>query len=1243
MKILSNKSSDISFISDEEKILATEASKFISSGLINKRSIIFVDTRVPDYQSLIANIQPGTEVVILDPTKDGITQITESLLGKQYDSLHIVSHGSAGSLQLGSNYLNSGNFSQYESQLKLWKTSLTEEADILLYGCDVAAGEVGVTFVQQLSQMTGADVAASNDLTGNAALGGDWDLEVKTGSIESSLAFSNQQLQTYNSTLNTPLSVIINEWSQGNGGNKEWVELLVTTTVDMRGWTLGDTAVTPYTTFSNDSTWANVAAGTIIVIYNGNTNERDDILPADDLSVGSDRRIIVAHNNTNLFTTGTWGGFANGTNTDNPILKNSSGTVVHDWDKSDNSGFTATALRPGFNQAVSYIASSIGGVDTASSYARTSVTANTATSGNPNGGTPGAANNENNTDLINTLRGVVKVVSTPQVTINNPSPIANGLFGSSLASNGSEILIGSPGTETATVNGDKYKGNAYSFNTSGSLQRTFSNPSTQTTTQGSNETFGFAVAINTVSGSTYYTISAPHYDESTWVQDAGRVYRYDSSSTPQQTLDNSVTNDDSEFGAAVVILSDGTVVVGAPEKGKTTATDNAGQIRLFDSSGQLIRDVVYPVTSYVQDARFGTSLAAAGNDIIVGAPGFATSILSATTGQAYRYKKDGTLNQTFTNPNGSAFDFFGISVASNSDGTRVLIGAPGEDIGTDNAGVVYLYDTTTTAPTLLRTFTNPDITNRGFGSSVAFIGDDIVIGAPTNFNIDVLAGSVTPVPDRGAVYFYDGEPGFSTYTLSKIFQNPGTGNDGFGSAMTKINDYRVAIAAPYADSANTDAGAAYIFKLSNATPTAANKAVTVDEDFTYIFSTSDFNFADVDGDTLQKIQITSLVTVGSLLLDDVAVNLNQEINTVDIVAGKLKFTPVANANGLNYANFSFKVGDGEVFSSSNSVMSVNVNAVNDAPTFSIGGNQSVRTISGQTVTKIIQGWANNFDSGAANETQTNSGYTVSLVNSSDSNFFTIAPIIAPNGDLTYTLANNITGTGSKTIGFQVTAQDSGGAISAAKNFKITVTSGAINFVTTDPTNNNIVSATTNTDTLMGTDGSDRIDGLAGNDKIYGGLGNDRIIGGDGDDILYGDLDLATKPSYASLTTNNFTFDDIIQGNAGNDTIYGGWGKDTLYGNDGDDIIWGGDGNDTMWGVAGKDTFVLNGTDTGTDTIQDFTLGEDKFGCAGGLLPASLVLTQQGSDTLIEAGTLSLAVVKNMTAASLKNSDSFRLM
>ncbi|MBH8572966.1 DUF4347 domain-containing protein [Nostocaceae cyanobacterium CENA369] len=167
------------------------------------QNIVFIDTAVIDYQSLVAGIALGSEVVLLDPNKDGLTQINEFLAGckpNSVQSIHIVSHGSEGSLQLGSTYLSLANLNSYANELRKWASVLTDKADILLYGCDVASGS-GMKFVQLLSRITRADVAASTNKTGSAALGGDWNLEVKTGKIEASLAFQPEVIQAYQSIL----------------------------------------------------------------------------------------------------------------------------------------------------------------------------------------------------------------------------------------------------------------------------------------------------------------------------------------------------------------------------------------------------------------------------------------------------------------------------------------------------------------------------------------------------------------------------------------------------------------------------------------------------------------------------------------------------------------------------------------------------------------------------------------------------------------------------------------------------------------------------------------------------------------------------------------------------------------------------------------------------------------------------------------------------------------------------------
>ncbi|MBD1886687.1 DUF4347 domain-containing protein, partial [Microcoleus vaginatus] len=165
------------------------------------KQIIFVDSSVQDYQSLIHNADTA-QIFILNKNLSGIEQITNALANqKDIEAVHILSHGNQGSLKLGADVLNENDLANFNTQLKQWGNALTKNGDILLYGCDAAAGETGNNFVKRLSELTGADVAASNDLTGNQALGGDWDLEIVTGQIESAVPFDQEAIEDYEYTL----------------------------------------------------------------------------------------------------------------------------------------------------------------------------------------------------------------------------------------------------------------------------------------------------------------------------------------------------------------------------------------------------------------------------------------------------------------------------------------------------------------------------------------------------------------------------------------------------------------------------------------------------------------------------------------------------------------------------------------------------------------------------------------------------------------------------------------------------------------------------------------------------------------------------------------------------------------------------------------------------------------------------------------------------------------------------------
>ena len=79
---------------------------------------------------------------------------------------------------------------QRAAEIESWSHALTADADLLIYGCDIAATQAGEALVSGLAALTGADVAASDDTTGHASLGGDWDLEHRVGPIETNVAVS---------------------------------------------------------------------------------------------------------------------------------------------------------------------------------------------------------------------------------------------------------------------------------------------------------------------------------------------------------------------------------------------------------------------------------------------------------------------------------------------------------------------------------------------------------------------------------------------------------------------------------------------------------------------------------------------------------------------------------------------------------------------------------------------------------------------------------------------------------------------------------------------------------------------------------------------------------------------------------------------------------------------------------------------------------------------------------------------
>ena len=149
---------------------------------LKRKQIVFIDKQVPDYEKLAKSFRKNVEIHFIETNEDGFKKIEQTLEnGRKYSAIHIIGHGSAGQILFGNALLTNESLDNYNNTLVNIGESLTKKGDILFYGCNIAANDKGEALLKKISNLTKADIAASNDLTGK---GGDWVLENNYGIVE---------------------------------------------------------------------------------------------------------------------------------------------------------------------------------------------------------------------------------------------------------------------------------------------------------------------------------------------------------------------------------------------------------------------------------------------------------------------------------------------------------------------------------------------------------------------------------------------------------------------------------------------------------------------------------------------------------------------------------------------------------------------------------------------------------------------------------------------------------------------------------------------------------------------------------------------------------------------------------------------------------------------------------------------------------------------------------------------------
>ncbi|MGB5635923.1 MAG: DUF4347 domain-containing protein [Waterburya sp.] len=131
----------------------------------DNRPIVFINANFSNCDSLIQQVIPEIRVIVISPQANGIREISCILNSSCCREMYIICQGSPGCLHIGNTELSLNTLIQYSLRLQSWFNDASDASidspRLYLYGCNVAAGDVGEEFITKLSSISGATIAAS--------------------------------------------------------------------------------------------------------------------------------------------------------------------------------------------------------------------------------------------------------------------------------------------------------------------------------------------------------------------------------------------------------------------------------------------------------------------------------------------------------------------------------------------------------------------------------------------------------------------------------------------------------------------------------------------------------------------------------------------------------------------------------------------------------------------------------------------------------------------------------------------------------------------------------------------------------------------------------------------------------------------------------------------------------------------------------------------------------------------------
>ncbi len=1045
---------------------------------VDTREIAFVDSRLAGLDEIVGAVPQGIRIVLIDGERDGVEQIAETLHGESgITGIHIISHGGPGELHLGGTTLTATSMgAEHADEMASIRSALSDDGDILIYGCDVAAGATGESFVAALAEATGADVAASNDTTGHEALGGDWDLETRSGLIEAGL-------------IDAP------EW------NGLLAPLTISTTLQpaVTGAT-GTNAITGLLEGGVGYTalWTNAGTigGTLIDVRATVTS-----LTASTVSYftqGDDLSIIL---NGGATATIKWEIFAaDATHSLTIYAVGSPNFRIADIDGVSGLPNSREIVRPQLNGLTGYTldsptnlvaAVSAGGVQVSGTQNQngeaTSLTAFTWRDVSTWQveytlvGTSGFANavfrHDGDGDFAFVAPNTVNLLSLD--LDGNNSAASGTAYQATYTENGAGIRIADFGDVAIAQN-------AVLGTTLGSASIVLTNAQTGDVLTAGTLPAGISASVDTsVPGKITVTLTGAATVAD--YQDALQAITFSSTSQNPSTADRqievSVTN--TTFGttsnsalSTIHVTAVNDEPSGADDTISTAEdTPHTFTAANFGFSDPLEANTLQSVT--IQPLTGGGMLRF--NGVAVTA---ATTISAAQIGllvytPAANANGTGLASFTFQVQDNGGTANGGVDLDPTANTITFDVTSVNDAPVAADTTVTTLEDTAVTLSTATFGFTDPiDAANASGANVLASVIIDTLpaSGTLTLDGVAITAGQVISAADIAA---------------GKLVYTPGSNANGAGVANLtfRVQDSG-GVANGGIDTSVTANTVTFDVTSVNDAPVAADTTVTTLEDTAVTLSTATFGFTDpIDAanasgtNALASVIIDTLPASGTLTLDGVAVTAGQVISAADITSGKLVWTPAANANGTGLASFTFQVQDnggtangGVDLDPTANTITFDVTSVNDAPVAvnngPVSGNEDMPivvdvlfndsdvddaldptsvviattppgaslSLDGKTLTVPGQGvWTVNATTGAItftpdadyNGTPTSIAYTVKDASGAVSNTATVAVTVAPVNDAPTIDLNSAGSVADTTRGNAVTYVENAAPIAVA--------------------------------------------------------------------------------------------------------------------------------------------------------------------------------------------------------------------